>query len=388
MSSSQPSFTGKVAPKPYSQSGIYDQDRISHLGGVAVLADGHGEQGRSCAEFSAEYIRQEMTRRLSFTEDVDPADLEKSFVSLFHETNEALRNHLCDVLNGVKDDNGVPCVFKGGATISGGAVLTAIVSGTHDKRKYLTVANVGDAEAYIYIRKDDGTVESIKCTTDHSPYSRVEQLRLKTAPVQCMLATTQPDFYIPINDADGNPIDYAFAEGKALYYALLAVHGTEDPEKKKECTKQWQEANKVFKTHPRHKDYEKLMWATKETMAKRECPSSYIVGDSASEYGQVTRLQSARAIGDFAQQQVGIIPTPDTTTIWLDQLPPAEKQIIFVASDGVHDCFTEEELAELVVSDKTDDELLDIFVRQSKHLFGGRQHDDISFIRSAVPPAH
>jgi len=182
-----------------------------------------------------------------------------------------------------------------------------------------------------------------------------------------MFTTTQSDFYLPINDADGNPIDYAFAEGKALYYALLAVHATEDPAKKEECVQQWREANKAFKAHPRHKDYEKLMWSTKETMANRDCPSSYLVGDcSASEYGQVTRLQTARALGDFAQQQVGVIPTPDTTTIWLDQLAPAEKRVVFVASDGVHDCFTKQELAELVLSEKTDDELSDIFVQQSK----------------------
>ena len=401
MSSSQaqasftPSFTGRNASKPYSDSGIYDQDRVSSEDGVVVLADGHGMRGRDCAEFLAGHIREEMTRRLSFksptkspTENVDPAVLEKSLVGLFHEANEALRRHFRDAFCAVMDDNGVPRAYKGGATISGGAVVTAIVCGTYEQRHFLTVANVGDAEAYVYSRKSDGTIESLKCTTDHGPDSRTEQLRLKTSPVQCMFTTTQSDFYLPINDADGNPIDYAFAEGKALYYALLAVHATEDPAKKEECVQQWREANKAFKAHPRHKDYEKLMWTTKEMMANRDCPSSYLVGDcSASEYGQVTRLQTARALGDFAQQQVGVIPTPDTTTIWLDQLAPAEKRVIFVASDGVHDCFTKQELAELVLSEKTDDELIDIFVQQSKRLFGGRQHDDISFSRSAVAPS-
>ena len=62
-------------------------------------------------------------------------------------------------------------------------------------------------------------------------------------------------------------------------------------------------------------------------------------------------------------------------------------QCVFVASDGVHDCFTRQELAELVLSDKTDDELLWIFVDKSKSLFSGRQHDDISFARCAVPSA-
>lgn len=403
MSSSQaqpsftPSFTGRNASKPYSDSGIYDQDRISSDGGVVVLADGHGMRGRDCAEFLAGHIREEMTRRLSLTksptksptENVDPADLEKSLVGVFCDANEALRSNFCCAFCAVRDKNGVPCAYKGGSTISGGAVVTAIVCGTYKQRPFLTVANVGDAEAYIYSRKDDGTIESFKCTTDHGPDSRAEQLRLKTSPVQCMFTTTQSDFYLPINDADGNPIDYAFAEGKALYYALLAVHATEDPVKKEECVKQWREANKVFKAHPRHKEYEKLMWSTKETMANRDCPSAYLVGDcSASEYGQVTRLQTARALGDFAQQQVGVIPTPDTTTIWLDQLAPAEKRVVFVASDGVHDCFTKQELAELVLSDMSDDELVAIFVERSKQLFGGRQHDDISFARSAVPPAH
>lgn len=53
---------------------------------------------------------------------------------------------------------------------------------------------------------------------------------------------------------------------------------------------------------------------------------------------------------------------------------------MFVASDGVHDCYTDDELAKLVLSNKTDNELLAAFVRKSRELYG-KQADDISFVR-------
>ena len=64
--------------------------------------------------------------------------------------------------------------------------------------------------------------------------------------------------------------------------------------------------------------------------------------------------------------------------------------MIFVASDGVHDCFTEEELAKLVLTTESDQELLDTFVAKSKEVFctskGGVlvQADDISFFRADI----
>ena len=54
-------------------------------------------------------------------------------------------------------------------------------------------------------------------------------------------------------------------------------------------------------------------------------------------------------------------------------------QCVFVASDGVHDCYTDEDLAKLVMSGKSNAELLTEFVEKSRKLFGN-QADDISFV--------
>ena len=42
-----------------------------------------------------------------------------------------------------------------------GAVVTVVVLGQDE----VTVANVGDAEAFLYSRNEDGTIDRIKCTT-------------------------------------------------------------------------------------------------------------------------------------------------------------------------------------------------------------------------------
>jgi serine/threonine protein phosphatase PrpC len=375
-SASESGFTGKVAPKAPTGNGIFDQDRTGSIvlasgQKIGFLADGHGQHGRECAEL----IIGDFVGRLSTETSVVPENL----TELFLKVNDSVRDNICKSF-AVKDDKGVPCISKYGAPISGGAVVTVVVLGQDE----VTVANVGDAEAFLYSRKEDGTIDRIKCTTDHGPENQVEQLRLKSFPVKFMFVTTKGD-YLPILDADGNPIDYAFKEGEKWYNSLAAVYAAKTPEEKEECTKLWQEANKVFRAHPHNKKYDTLVWSTKS----RESPGAYLIGeDDSCKYACLTNLQNTRAIGDFAQQQVGVIPTPDTMTIRFDQLPPAVNRCVFVASDGVHDCFTKEELAELVLSDMSDDELVAIFVERSKQLFGGKQHDDISFLRCAVPPAH
>ena len=63
--------------------------------------------------------------------------------------------------------------------------------------------------------------------------------------------------------------------------------------------------------------------------------------------------------------------------------------MIFAASDGVHDCYTEEELAKEVMTTESDQDLLEKFVAKSKKMFqkkkygyGVVQADDISFFRA------
>ena len=429
-------FTSRVAPKPMPASGIADQDRIKIvrltdcLGNtfdVVTNADGHGARGQIPATFACDEITNHVKQMVeSATPDtpITQETIEACLTKAFQDTNEALREFVCNGLSEffalasvektpddiramwkaltpeekcvykqmstiTQDENGVP--FEGNEPFSGGAVVTTVIVGTFvDGHKTVTTANVGDAEAFVYTHKEDGSIEITECTTAHDCGSRTERLRLESFPVQCVF-TTQNGGNLPIDDAGGNPIDYAFAEGKDVYYKLLAYHAacaeSESPEKKQkqdECCKLWRASNKAFKAHPLNQQYDQLVWSTRTAMQDRDFPSTYIVGDARATYGHFMRLQPSRAIGDFSQQRLGIVPTPATMTLELGLSP---KQCVFVASDGVHDCFTRHELAELVLSDKTDDELLQIFVDKSKSLFAGRQHDDISFARCAVPSA-
>ena len=95
-------------------------------------------------------------------------------------------------------------------------------------------------------------------------------------------------------------------------------------------------------------------------------------------------LPITRAFGDFAEKQVGVTVTPDMHIILLSTLP-SKKSCAFVASDSIHECFTKEEMATLVFSDKTDDELLAIFTQQRKRLFPDRD-EGIGFIRCPLEP--
>jgi serine/threonine protein phosphatase PrpC len=96
-------------------------------------------------------------------------------------------------------------------------------------------------------------------------------------------------------------------------------------------------------------------------------------------------LPITRAFGDFAEKQVGVTVTPDMHIILLSTLP-SKKSCAFIASDSVHECFTKEEMATLVLSEKTDDELLAIFTQRRKQLFPEGDKDGTSFIRCPLEP--
>jgi serine/threonine protein phosphatase PrpC len=138
----------------------------------------------------------------------------------------------------------------------------------------------------------------------------------------------------------------------------------------------WREANQAYKASPEYPIQSRINKGT----IKDDGYGGYLVGPESNKYGHQVRLASTRAFGDFAAHRVGVSAEMEVKEFLVKDLPAARRRMIFVASDGVHDCYTDDDLATLVMSDKSDAELLSKFVVKSHQLFG-TQADDISFVR-------
>lgn len=351
-------FTGLMASRlgeDYIKSIVFGTKTI------ATLADGHGAYGRLAASFACENVVKMLNDGVE--RNLHPDEVASLLCRFFVTTNEELREQI-GVAKGVT---------------KGGAVLTTVVTGSYSERDYIVFANVGDADACIISQMADATYTTQTCTISHGAENISEQQRLLFGnfPVECMFASKDPDTFYPINDEDGNAIDYSFKEGKNVEDALVAYHTSlkEDQANSTARANEWKALNKIYKASPHYATHSLLVYST----ASREKHSTYIVGKEDDE-----RLQITRSIGDFQAEQLGVISTPDLNVVWVDELPMVEKRCVFVASDGVHDCFTKNKLAELVMTVESDEELLGLFVEESKKLFGGSQHDDISFLRKFI----
>jgi len=137
----------------------------------------------------------------------------------------------------------------------------------------------------------------------------------------------------------------------------------------------WREANQVYKSSPEYAAQSRINKGT----TKDDGYGGYLVGPDSNKYGKQVRLAVTRSFGDFAGHQVGVISEMEVKEFLVKDLPAARRRMVFVASDGVHDCYTDEDLAKLVMSGKSNAELLTEFVTKSRQLFGA-QADDISFV--------
>jgi serine/threonine protein phosphatase PrpC len=170
------------------------------------------------------------------------------------------------------------------------------------------------------------------------------------------------------------------------HLALVAYHAknaelTADPTnaelkaRVKACAEEWSVANKAYMSSPEYAAQSRINKGT----IKDDGYGGYLVGPDGNKYGNQVRLASTRAFGDFAAHEIGVCAEMEVREFLVKDLPASRRRMIFVASDGVHDCYTDEDLAKVVMSGKTDAELLAEFVAKSRSLFGN-QGDDISFV--------
>lgn len=360
------------------------QDSVVVFTNGGCLADGHGTDGGFYSSQTCDEIEK---RHLSKDKNVEKWSEE------IHNNLLSLRQEIESFLE-IKD--GVP--YRNGRITHGGTTATYV--SVDPSSKTMTIANAGDSDGYVLTQNGD-VFQAHRITANHKPsskeqYLRLEALRQSGMNVGRMVWNTKIVPHVPIFDESGNAIDY-FSPHTDLIDTTKAYNNVssaleldptneEKKEEKKKCLEAYHQAYRKSSAHPTFKTHSRLLVGT----AKGEY-GCYLEGPKDTECGRETYLACTVSIGDHHAKKVGSRSNWDVSRIDLTSFV-GEKRMIFVASDGVHDCFTEEDLAKIVLTTPSDQELLQKFVDKSKELFGSRkpgtselvQADDISFFRADI----
>ena len=360
------------------------QDCVLVLTNGGCLADGHGTEG---GFYSAQTCAEIEKRHVSNVKNVEEwsEEIDQNLLSMRGEIDPFLE---------VRD--GLP--YRNGRVVHGGTTATYV--SVDPVSKTMMVANAGDSDGYVLTQNGD-VFHAHQITATHKPSSKIEYLRLEALRqsgmnVGRMVWNTKVAPRVPIFDDSGNAIDY-FSPHKEVIDTTKAYNAVAsalelDPTnedlkaEKKKCLEAYHQAYRASSVHPTFQTHSRLMVGT----AKGEY-GCYLEGPKDTECGRETYLACTVSIGDYHAKKVGARSNWDVSRIDLTSFV-GEKRMIFVASDGVHDCFTEEELAKIVLTTPCDQELLQKFVAKSKELFGSRksgsselvQADDISFFRADI----
>jgi serine/threonine protein phosphatase PrpC len=315
------SFSGKVIPS-HRKDYLTTEDVIGfstiNSYQIGVLADGHGTRGRESALFCVKKVQEKMVKFLEqkWTE-VEIADELKN---VFKQVHMELSDH--PIFQ--KNENGV-------IHIHGGTTLTVLIVGKDEKgQTFIVSANVGDSDAFVF---SENYYEIL--TTSHDPQNEEEYKRVSE------LKEPKGDFIYQTHGA------YHIRD----YVRIYDETGTKI------------EREKLLK----YNDPKNGLYFSSSTV--RGDISSYFV------YEGKVHLAITRAIGDFYAHEFGMTYEPSIKIFY-----PKENQILFLASDGILDCYHYEELSRLLLENKIDEELEKIFKQKAYSLFGSR-HDDLSFIR-------
>jgi serine/threonine protein phosphatase PrpC len=103
---------------------------------------------------------------------------------------------------------------------------------------------------------------------------------------------------------------------------------------------------------------------------------AYIMVDTLDPTNSI-KLGLTRAIGDYHAHKVGLTHEPHVSITFLDE-DLGDQAVLFMASDGILDCYRMEQLAEVVMT-TAPDQLMALFVAKGKELFH-KTHDDMSFV--------
>jgi len=331
-----------------SKIGHEMEDYYAFKDGIAALADGHSNAS-GLAKYASNRIVEIMSQ---FKPDTDPLVIESAYKEAFPQIHKECEKFVC-----------------------GGATLTSVFVGEKDGKKYVTVANVGDSPAFLF----SDTFQEL--TTSHNPDNADEGKRIYANARQydiaktengswCSYNTINHDFTrFPIFDVHGNKIEYpeTYAKMEELrneWSIAYYDHQKDKTKEKHQISKEKEKAYKDFELIHKSSPDSQIIFST--VHPERSC---YLVCPEGS-------LGITRSIGDHNYTIYGVICEPSVRTFYVEK-----PSYLFIASDGVADCFKYDEILSLIEKDET--ELLEIFCEKSKSLFE-KQHDDISFVMAKI----
>lgn len=260
------------------------------------------------------------------------------------------------VLASVARDVIVQC---GGVLAHGGTTFTSVqVRGSMIRFDW-----VGDSSGYVVCSEHEKDYRLMWHTDDHEPTRADEAKRVLEKGGECVYLSRNGRKY-PLYDKDGVLIDYAnepVAVALAAYWKAKK-HCEENPddaakEKLAECLRTYQSFG--------------------HGCAMQQFSTKNKMGDLATYLETPNgRIAMTRSFGDLYALEFGLSNKLQTHTVDVGDMTG----VAFAASDGVHDCFTRDEIASLMLNVKSDDELMAAITKRSHEVFP--KPDDISFVRT------
>jgi len=347
---------------------------------AAVIADGHG--GFHGAQLAKKACEDVMKAMHVIDDSYDPEKFFETMPALYHQIHMDYKQQM--LVSGATLEHGVPVLH--GLHVRGGCALANMVCSTFQGRPYIMTANVGDTEVFLFTVKN-GVYRAKQLTTTHTPTSQSEYFRIQKLGMHaghCIYDTkkaTTVGGHLSIFHDDGSYIVYQdtytpYKEAYATYHRIY----TEVSDAKKAGL-------------PYHGLLPLLQTVQAEYKIKtteymnspdgRRCPSTvrddrgaYLMQDTYNPLNMI-RLAMTRSIGDYPAHEIGLTTEPSVYVTWLDQEDLGDHAIVFMASDGILDCYKFDDLAMIVfTSDQTT--LLDQFREKAMKLF--QERDDMSYV--------
>jgi len=355
------SFVGGSQKKKH-----YMEDAMQFTDSIGVIADGHSKSGMIGKDI-ATFACKQLISKLHVDSQYDPEQYYDSIPTIFQEIHYNYR----DIMPSKE---------------SCGTTLTCAVIGTFKDHPYIMTANVGDSDAYLFVKK--GTTYSWKqLTTTHRPTSEAEYFRIQTyrdLAGHCMYDVKGAHAigeYLPIFNDDGTmiyyqdtyaPVEKSIAAYNTARHAYLRAMNNADKIRLKESALDaYTEYKKCLAVHEESVDGRRIVSTASNDRA------SYLVSDLDN-----IKLSVTRSIGNYHASMIGVTYQPAVSITWLDKEDLGDRAVLFMATDGITDCYRMEDLIQTVM-ESDPHTLRSQFAKKAESIFGN-EYDDMTYLLKTI----
>ena len=342
---------GKTVDTTEDQNTFFETEECR----CAFVADGHGGMnGRFAAQMAINMVTMWTQRHSRYIPTWTLPHLESCITQLFHEIHVAFRDSLVENNAGsYADENGV-VRNRAHSPYHGGCTFSGTWSFIKDGKRVIHTAHVGDSDVILVSEnKQSGDVTYEQLSGDHKPDNEDEYKNL-------VLRSDLKEKLLFVYSKSSEHYKYNSPQVFLPYVPGVCESNLHDP-----CYLQNRWRN--FGISTGNVRYE---------------PSTYAVTPRGAR--DLGSLAMTRSLGDFFVAQYGISHIPTQRTKVLDE--DNFKYALFVASDGVWDCYKYQEFAELAMRKIATLSLVDVVesivadtVTFARKTFG-KQFDDTTMV--------